>query len=384
MTTTLKKLPLALALAVASFESQAATDQPGVVALAVSSFASTASTGADGESVTLYDIPVLPAGSASAPVDRRFDGGRVLHDNEAIAALFNSKGRKAPVDVGHGTEWDGSAAAVGWVLSLYVAEDTSLWAKCELNAEGQGLIDGKKFGFTSPTLRGVGTETGDWMATSLKSLALTNNPALEMSSSFTVDAAESTEASAPAAAEAPAEVEAPAVDAAPTAEAPEAAAAALADAAPAPAEDTAGTFAALQTSTATLTTERDAALVEVQSLTTQLTSLTAQVASLTAERDTARSDLAAFTTKATTDAIQAAIDEANIAGRAYPFEREMLTTYGATQGLAKLSAYLTARPAFSSAVSPGTTPADGVPADVQAYLSRMGLPLAAYVAGAAN
>jgi len=115
---------------------------------------------------------------------------------------------------------------------------------------------------------------------------------------------------------------------------------------------------ASHSTTGTLTAERDAARTEVITLSAQLATLTSQVSTLTAERDAARSELTAFTAKADSDAIQAAIDAANIAGRAYPFEREMLTTYGATQGLAKLQSYLTARPAVVPGAPATETPAD--------------------------
>jgi hypothetical protein len=68
-----------------------------LLALAVAAFAATtdAATG-----VTSYTLPVLPAGGASVPIDNRFAGRSLLHDNCAIAAAFNAKGREASVDIG--------------------------------------------------------------------------------------------------------------------------------------------------------------------------------------------------------------------------------------------------------------------------------------------
>jgi len=351
--------------------------QPAVLALAVAAFAATtdATSGA-----TSYALPVLPAGSASQPVDNRFDGRSLLHDNAAIAAAFNTKGRKAAVDIGHLTEWDGAAPAFGWVMSLFVAEDGSLWANCDLTADGLALVEGKKFGYTSPTLRGTFVETGDWMALSLKSLALTNNPALEMSSTFTAEGEDETD-----------EDEAPAVAADATSAEP----VAEAEATPAVEETTSlaaqpaaetialADFTALQATVTTLTAERDAAAAQVVTLTAQAAELNAQVLSLTTERDSARAELASFTEQADTAAMAAAIDEATVAGRVAPFEREVMETYGKQHGLTKLKEHMAARakPAAFGGSSASNNPASDVPADVRAYLESMGLSVTAYVAG---
>lgn len=344
-----------------------------VLALAVAALNAQAFAAADGSTTNLYSLPVLPVGPQTQPVDGR---PLLTHDNAAIAASYNAKGRKAALDVGHLTEWTSDAPAVGWIRELYVETDGSLWARCEMTADGQALIDGKKFGYTSPTLRLIDDGTG-WTALSLKSLALTNNPALEMSANFTAETDDQDEDEVsptvtPAAVEIAADSQAVADTQAPAAEASaEPAQAAETSLAAAP---TAEAFAAAQDAVASLTAERDAARTEVTTLTTQL-------AALTAERDAARSELAAFNANAVACSIQAAIDQANVAGRAYPFEREMLTTYGAAQGLDKLNEYLSARPAATPGASTAAAPTDDVPADVQAYLARHGLPIEAYIRG---
>jgi phage I-like protein len=345
--------------------------KPSQVSLAVAAFAAQTS----GEA-TRYELPVLPAGPDSQPVDGR---PTLFHDNAALAAAFNAKGRKIPLDVGHLTMWDGAAPAVGWVTEMFVKEDGSLWGYTELNADGQKLIDGKLFGFTSPTVRVLDVDAG-WMVSGFVSLALTNSPALEMSANFSEDTAEEDEAEVATAEAAVAALTSTEATTETAPAAPEAAAALAAE----PAAD----VAALTASVATLTAERDSALAQVASLTANTATLSAQVAlfteqiaALTAERDAARSDLAAFTAKGEADAIQAAIDEANVSGTAYPFEREMLTTYGVSHGLEKLKAYLSARPAFSSTTAATAAPATDVPAEVQAYLARHNLPLDAYLRG---
>src|SRR5690606_10033297 len=129
-------------------------------------------------------LQVLPVGPTSIPADGR---PALVHDNAALAAAFNTKARRALLDVGHLSEYTETAAA-GWIVELFVAEDGSLWAWTELTAEGQSLIDGRLFGFTSPTLRV--RDTGEqWLVTGFKSLALTNNPALDtMSANFSAEA----------------------------------------------------------------------------------------------------------------------------------------------------------------------------------------------------
>lgn len=389
MSTRLKTKASALALAVAaSFASQSVTDAAGV-------------------ETTLYALAVLPAGPSSEPVDGR---PTLFHDNTALAAAYNAKGRKIALDVGHLTTYDGAAPAVGWVQSMYVESDGSLWGLCQLNADGQALIDGAKFGYTSPTVRILAVEEG-WIVRGFGALALTNNPALEMAANFAAETDDETDeeevvaeiALDQAAAvtdivqevcrqvEAIAEVviEAPAAESTaslsaepatePAAEVVAPLVAIVADAAPETVAFTA--FVELQTSLSALTAERDAALIDVNALNTQLATFTATVLTLTTERDAAVSDLAAFNATAATTAVQTAIDDANIAGKAYPFEREMLTSYATTHGLDKLTAYLASRPAKGAGATFTQTPADGVSADVQAYLAKQGLPVAAYVLG---
>lgn len=169
----------------------------------------------------VYPLPVLPA-SPIVPTDGR---DPLVYDAQQLIDTFRTAGRKLPVDLNHDTEYGGGASggiAVGWILDLFVAEDGTLYAWTDLNDEGIACIEGKRFGYTSPTvLVGAGGRIAK-----LKSLALTNNPALEMPAVFSAQdsvveddeteeapastaeiAPETTEqAQAPAAAEASAEI----------------------------------------------------------------------------------------------------------------------------------------------------------------------------------
>lgn len=323
----------------------------GAVALAVAATFSTqsiAEAAANAPVIVVYAMPVLPAGPNTQPVDGR---PTLIHDNAAIAAAFNAKGRKVPLDVGHLTEYDGAAPAVGWVRELYVAEDGSLWAWCVMTSEGEALIDGKKFGYTSPTLRVIETEAG-WQVMSLKSLALTNNPALEMSATFTAEdeaddeEAEGTEqptepaTAAVEASEAPAEAPG-ATEAEKTAqtpaeaqpEAPAAETTALSATAPTAPAAPSTDLVALTASVTALTAERDAAAAQVVALSAQLTALTS-------ERDTAVQALATFKAEQTKAEVERVIAEFTAAGKCTPAEHEDLREYAASLGVDKLNASL--------------------------------------------
>lgn len=310
-----------------------------VTALAVA--ASFATRPAAAEGVQLYALQVLPAGPVSMPADGR---PALIHDNSALAAAFNAKGRRALLDVGHLSEYMETAAA-GWLVEMFVEADGALWAWVELTKEGQRLIDEKLFGFTSPTVYVRETEAG-WEVTRFKSLALTNNPALDtMAANFSADAEdEEDEQDEPATAaaegaEAAAEGQGttePEKTAQTPAEAqpatPEAGTTALSAAPAAPATE----VVALTASVTALTTERDAAKAQVVSLTEQL-------AALTAERDTAVQALASFKAEHTKAEVERVIAEFTAAGKCTPAEHEDLREFAAAVGVDKLKTSLSKR-----------------------------------------
>lgn len=368
--------------------------KPCVAAFAVAASFSTRPASADAaDGAQLYALQVLPAGPVTVPADGR---PALIHDNAALAAEFNAKGRPGLLDVGHLSEYCETAAA-GWVVELSVSDDDgALWAWVDFTAEGRKLIDEKQFGFTSPTLY-IRDVEGGWQVSRFKSLALTNNPAIDtMSANFTaeaeadddgyddadaepVEAETAAEATADSAAKAttaavePAEV---AEDGAGTASESEAqqepgeaapGTAALSSTAAAPATLD---MAHVTTSIATLTAERDTAL-------SQLTTLSQQITSLTAERDTAIQELASFKTAQTAAEVARLLAQFTASGQCTPAEHEDLREYAATLGVDKLKASLSKRvplAAFTRLPLPAGTPATdpAVPVEVAEYLSRLG------------
>ncbi len=131
-----------------------------------------------------FTLPMLPPGPVTFSQDSR--KVKLLHDNPTLAAEFNAKGRKLPVDIGHATNKDGAAPAVGHVVSLHVGADGTLLAKCKLTAEGAADFEAGKYLYTSPTVRYVPTAEG-WHVTGFKSHSMTNNPALEMQANLEAD-----------------------------------------------------------------------------------------------------------------------------------------------------------------------------------------------------
>lgn len=347
-----------------------------VAAFAVASSFSTRPAAADAaDGAQLYALQVLPAGPVTVPADGR---PALIHDNAALAAEFNAKGRPGVLDVGHLSEYCETAAA-GWIVELSVSDDGALWAWVDFTAEGRKLIDEKQFGFTSPTLY-IRDVEGGWQVSRFKSLALTNNPAIDtMSANFTAEAddegddeidAEST-AEAPAAAVEPVEV---VEGGAGTTQA--------SDASQEPGEATPGTaalsataqapalfdMAHFTTSIATLTAERDTALG-------QLTMLSQQITSLTAERDAATQELASFKKEQTTAEVERLLTQFTASGQCTPAEHDDLREYAATLGVDKLKTSLSKRvplAAFTRLPLPAGTPATdpAVPAEVAEYLSR--------------
>lgn len=142
------------------------------------------------QSRPLYALAVLPP-SPMIPTDGRQP---LTYDAEALIARFNAKGRKLPVDLNHDTTEPGGGKsggrAVGWIVGLFVGADGGVYAWVDPTAEGIALIDGRIYGYTSPTVR---VPAGTTVIAELKSLALTNSPALEMDSNFSAQDVEDDE-----------------------------------------------------------------------------------------------------------------------------------------------------------------------------------------------
>lgn len=315
------------------------------------------------EGTQQYALQVLPPGPVSAPGDGR---PALLHDNAALATAFNAKGRKAVLDVGHLTEFSDSATAAGWVVELFVAEDGGLWAWVEMTAEGERLVGERLFGFTSPTLYvrpGVGADGGEqWLVTGFKSLALTNNPALDtMSANFSAtgaDASAEDDPDAETAASGQEAVQAAAEEAAAPAEEP------ATSSEPGQQSEPSAPAAATQAAAADLATLS----AQHAQAATQVASLSAQVATLTAERDAALlqvASLQAALAQHQSAEVDRVIAEFTARGHCTPAEREALREQAAALGLDKLRAALSLRtphPAFSALQVPTATTDDGTAA----------------------
>lgn len=352
---------VALALISAPVASGAAGTEQAPGALSFFSEISFAAAGAaeGAEPVQGFLLPVLPAGNATVPADDRFEGGAVLHDNAAIAAAFNAKGRKAVIDRGHETEWHSGAVALGWIHELRVGEDGGLYAAAEMTAEGAEMLKARKFGFTSPTLRGGRVEgSRNWQANTLKALALTNNPALEMSATFSGADGDDIEALQSSLATLSAERDTLAK-----------------------AIETAGTeTAALAAQVATLSAERDTLTASVAALSAERDTLSSQITTLAAERDAATASLAAFKDQDFTRQVSEAVDAHIRDGKGTPAQREHLAAF-ARVDIEKFRAFSAAAVAVVAGTAPGALPAaapgDGAGAAdensaVFQYLKRIG------------
>lgn len=326
----------------------------------------------------VYALPVLPP-SPATPVDGR---PSFKYDAVAIVSTFRAQKRRLPVDLNHDTEFANyglQGRAVGWILDLFIADDGCLYAWVEATPEGDKLLDEKQFGYTSPTL--FIDEAGD--AVQLKSLALTNNPALLMPSIF--DAADidcNTDCK-------PSDCGTIRCDDA----------SADADAYSAesgtPAGLTAVTYSAEQTAEAfaqvsTLKAQLEAANTQITALTAERDTLTTSVQTLTAERDDARNQLTAFHADAKAKAITAAVEDAIKSGKATPAQRASLEAF-AKADFDGFKAFVAAAPVigiaqpstFAATAPTAASVEDAVTAELADFLKKNGMTVADYQAGQA-
>ncbi|PPE69499.1 hypothetical protein IS481_14780 [Caldimonas thermodepolymerans] len=151
-------------------------------------------TDADGNTVTLHALPILPA-SPFRPVDSRA-GIEFSYDADALIADYERRGRRIVLDVDHLTEGYGvDSRARGWSVALTTAarerdaglEDGPLYGWFELTDLGVEALSKKHYGYTSGVALGRWLDETHFVFTRIKSLALTNNPATEMPQAFTAD-----------------------------------------------------------------------------------------------------------------------------------------------------------------------------------------------------
>lgn len=121
-------------------------------------------------------LHLIPTGTF-AGVDGR---GPYVNDNpEALVALFNSEGRKLPIDENHSIDLlsskGQSTPARGWIVALENRAD-GVWGKVEWTPEGKAMMTSRSYGFLSPVF--LHTAKMPYRVGKLVSAALTNNPNL--------------------------------------------------------------------------------------------------------------------------------------------------------------------------------------------------------------
>ncbi|MGY3943377.1 phage protease [Aeromonas tecta] len=115
-------------------------------------------------------LPMIPAGLFSGRDGRSWNNS----DPDGMVASFDMK---LPFDVEHATETrEGNTEAVGWIVELQNRAG-EVWARVEWNAEGNELIEGKKFGFYSPAFD---YSPVDGRVVAMSSAGLTNKPNLNV------------------------------------------------------------------------------------------------------------------------------------------------------------------------------------------------------------
>lgn len=147
----------------------------------------------DGTEVTVHAIPVLPASPFRTFSDDARHGIEYTYDAAEVIGNFDPA-RPLPLDVEHATETGAAdTRSRGWAYALVTADHAPdlglepgvLYGLFELNELGLEALANKHFGYTSAVSLGGVTSESSFRITSVKSNALTNNPATEMPVAFT-------------------------------------------------------------------------------------------------------------------------------------------------------------------------------------------------------
>ncbi len=121
-------------------------------------------------------IQLLPDAEFSGADGR---GPYAKPDNAGLVTLFNSEGRRLPVDENHSIDLAGKlghpSPARGWIEQLE-ARDDGLWGRVDWTPEGKSLVEGKSYGFQSPVF--LHTATKPYQVSKMLRVALTNDPNL--------------------------------------------------------------------------------------------------------------------------------------------------------------------------------------------------------------
>ncbi len=123
-------------------------------------------------------VEMIPAGTA---IEGR-DGRKWTNSNpQAVVDSFDANGADLPIDVEHSTELKAPAGeiapAMGWIKTLEVREDNSIWALVEWTEEGRWLVESRQYRYISPVMI-YNTKSGEIVR--LTSAGLTNNPNLHL------------------------------------------------------------------------------------------------------------------------------------------------------------------------------------------------------------
>jgi phage I-like protein len=135
-------------------------------------------------------MQALDAGATEAPEwlqllpAREFTGadGRGPYakpDMQALVSAYNADGRRLPVDENHSTDLAGPkglpSPARGWITELQ-ARDDGLYGRVEWTPTGKAAVEGKEYGFISPTF--AHTRAKPYRIAKMLRVALTNDPNL--------------------------------------------------------------------------------------------------------------------------------------------------------------------------------------------------------------
>jgi len=120
------------------------------------------------------EIQLLPAGPEIVGRDgRRF----VLPSAQAVVDAFAARGRPAPIDRDHvGEEPLQEAPAAGWITSLRVAGDGTVWGAVDWTPRGGRQVADREYRWISPVL----LHDRDGVILDIAGAGLTNNPNLPL------------------------------------------------------------------------------------------------------------------------------------------------------------------------------------------------------------
>jgi phage I-like protein len=126
-------------------------------------------------------IPLFPAPEFGGRIKAR--DGRVFSmlDAPGFVASYNADAQEAPLDYEHASEilapMGEQAPAAGWIASLELGENNSVWGNVEWTSRGRQSVEAREYRYVSPAFR-LDPETAEVLQ--LVSAGLTNRPALTM------------------------------------------------------------------------------------------------------------------------------------------------------------------------------------------------------------